>query len=523
MASLDSLYDRDYPPGLSEDRLFSLVSQIKDWQINHGSLLKQVDSETENSVLSYPVGVSCFPSPLPRAQFEQALELQETYNKLYCSISEDDEWIYEAIKDIIAVEPLAEALWGIYEAAKDAGYAQDISAGVFRSDYMFHLREDHDAASADRWAGLSKTTLKQVEFNSFSCSGFSHANKAANMHRHLARIGVYDMDDKPFPVDSLPENHNINSVASILALAHKKYGPPKSKLASRTAILFIVQPYNFNIADERPIEYALWNQDDVVPNYRLDFPDILEYTQLTKDRALLFHPPWLASKKPVEISVVYQRAGYEAGEYNKTGWDARLQLEKSTAIKCPSVLGHLTTFKKVQQALTEPGALERFLSPSEVARIRETFVPVHRLDESTEGLEARRIACDPKRSTNYILKPSLEGGGNNVYGNAIPAFLNSTPSSHWSKYILMEKIHPPDADNLLIGSACLDGGQTVSELGVLGCCLWQRTTAKKSGTRCDMLQNSAGGWTFKTKFADIDEMSVVKGYGCFDTPYLVDF
>lgn len=221
--------------------------------------------------------------------------------------------------------------------------------------------------------------------------------------------------------------------------------------------------------------------------------------------------------------MVYQRAGYEAGEYNKTGWDARLQLEKSTAIKCPSVLGHLTTFKKVQQALTEPGALERFLSPSEVARIRETFVPVHRLDESTEGLEARRIACDPKRSTNYILKPSLEGGGNNVYGNAIPAFLNSTPSSHWSKYILMEKIHPPDADNLLIGSACLDGGQTVSELGVLGCCLWQRTTAKKSGTRCDMLQNSAGGWTFKTKFADIDEMSVVKGYGCFDTPYLVDF
>lgn len=225
----------------------------------------------------------------------------------------------------------------------------------------------------------------------------------------------------------------------------------------------------------------------------------------------------------MEISVVYQRAGYEAHEYNQTGWDARLQLEKSTAIKCPSVLGHLTTFKKVQQALTEPGALERFLSPSEVARIRETFVPVHPLDESTEGLEARRMACDPKRSTNYILKPSLEGGGNNVYGNAIPAFLKSTPIADWPRYILMEKIHPPDADNLLVGSACLDGGKTVSELGVLGCCLWQRTTAQKSGTRCEMLQNSVGGWTFKTKFAEIDEMSVVKGYGCFDTPRLVDF
>jgi hypothetical protein len=36
-----------------------------------------------------------------------------------------------------------------------------------------------------------------------------------------------------------------------------------------------------------------------------------------------------------------------------------------------------------------------------------------------------------------------------------------------------------------------------------------------------MLDSSVGGWTFKTKYADVDEMSVVKGYGCFDTPYLV--
>ncbi|KAJ5375919.1 hypothetical protein N7509_012805 [Penicillium cosmopolitanum] len=394
MATLHCMDDEDYPPDLSEDRLFSLVSQIKDWQINHGSLLKQVDSETENSVLSYPVGVSCFPSPLPRARFEQALGLQEIYNKLYCSIAEDEEWIYDTIKDMIAAEPLAKALWGDLRGREGCRIC---------TRYLCRQLQLIDGGD------LSKTTLKQVEFNSYSCSGFSHANKAANMHRHLARIGVYDMNDKPFPVDSLPINHNIDSAASILALAHKEYGPPRSKLASKTAILFIVQSYNFNIADERPIEYALWNRDDIVPNYRLDFPDILKYTQLTEERALLFHPPWLASEKPVEISVVYQRAGYEAHEYSKTGWDSRLQLEKSTAIKCPSVLGHLTTFKKVQQALTKSGALERFLSPSEVARIRETFVPVYPLDESTEGLEARRIACDPKRSTNYILKPSLEG------------------------------------------------------------------------------------------------------------------
>ncbi|KAJ5600958.1 hypothetical protein N7450_002025 [Penicillium hetheringtonii] len=451
MDSLDYLENEEYPPDLSEERLFSLVSQIKDWQINHGSLLKRVQSETENSVLSHPVG--CFPSTFPRDRFQQALEVQQIFNKLYCSIAEDEDWIYNAIQDLIPVEPLAKALWGIHEAARDAGYVQDISAGIFRSDYMLHLGD----SSREQTSNVSKTSLKQVEFNSFSCSGFSHANKVANMHRYLARTGSYNVNDKHFPVDSLPKNHNIESIAAILASAHHKYGPPRSKLVRQTAILFIVQPFNFNIADERPIEYVLWNQDDAVPNYRIDFPDILKYTKLTEERALLFHPPWLASENPVEISVIYQRAGYEAREYDESGFNARLQLEKSTAIKCPSVLGHLTTFKKVQQALTEPRVLERFLSSSEVARIRETFVPILPLDDSTAGLEARQIACDVERSTNYILKPSLEGGGNNVYGNAIPAFLNSIATSEWSRYILMEKIHPPDADNLLMGPACLDG------------------------------------------------------------------
>lgn len=34
-----------------------LISE-QDWQINHGSLLKVIDTEIEHSVLSYPVGVA---------------------------------------------------------------------------------------------------------------------------------------------------------------------------------------------------------------------------------------------------------------------------------------------------------------------------------------------------------------------------------------------------------------------------------------------------------------------------------
>jgi glutathione synthase len=107
---------------------------------------------------------------------------------------------------------------------------------------MLHLSGD----SAVSPKALPETTLKQVEFNSFSCAGASHANKVANMHRYLTRKGVYNLDTS-FDVASLPVNKNIESVAAALALAHKTYGGPRSELAKQTAVLFIVQPYNVGL------------------------------------------------------------------------------------------------------------------------------------------------------------------------------------------------------------------------------------------------------------------------------------
>ena len=61
-------------------------------------------------------------------------------------------------------------------------------------------------------------------------------------------------------------------------------------------------------------------------------------------------------------------------------------------------------------------------------------------------------------------------------------------------------------------------GPIVSELGVFGTCLWR----KKDGGGAEIQENNQSGWSFKTKPIDVNEMSVVKGYGCFDSPFLVD-
>jgi len=42
-------------------------------------------------------------------------------------------------------------------------------------------------------------------------------------------------------------------------------------------------------------------------------------------------------------------------------WDARLLIERSFAIKCPSIIVQLIGAKKIQQVLARPGVIERYI------------------------------------------------------------------------------------------------------------------------------------------------------------------
>ncbi len=74
------------------------------------------------------------------------------------------------------------------------------------------------------------------------------------------------------------------------------------------------------------------------------------------------------------VSVVYYRAGYAPHDYpSEAEWAARVLIERSAATKCPTVGYQLAGTKKIQQALCEPGVLERFLSGSDCALLRKCF------------------------------------------------------------------------------------------------------------------------------------------------------
>jgi len=64
----------------------------------------------------------------------------------------------------------------------------------------------------------------------------------------------------------------------------------------------------------------------------------------------------------IEVAMVYYRAGYDPSHYpTEREWSARLLMEKSRALKCPSISYHLITTKKIQQVLSNAGVLERYM------------------------------------------------------------------------------------------------------------------------------------------------------------------
>lgn len=101
-------------------------------------------------------------------------------------------------------------------------------------------------------------------------------------------------------------------------------------------------------------------------------------------------------------------------------------MERSVAIKCPSIHYHLAGTKKVQQALAVNGVLERFLTDKdEIRRVKDIFTGLYSLDKDEGGDEA--VAMALKNPEGFVMKPQREGGGNNIYGaDIVPALAKMT-------------------------------------------------------------------------------------------------
>ena len=310
--------------------------------------------------------------------------------------------------------------------------------------------------------------------------------------------------------ESLPENPAAERLADGLAEAHAKYGN------GNAAVLFVVQDLETNIFDQRCLEYRLLEEHSI-QTVRMTLYEIGASAELGTNYSLVV--PTIVGK--AEISVVYLRAGYRPGDYpTETDWEGRRKLERSRAIKCPTIVTQLAGCKKVQQALAVPGAIERyppsllalsfrFLDSEKVEKVRKTFTGLYPLDDNSEGLRARALVLANPEC--FVVKPQREGGGNNIYRSYIPGFLQSLPAqSHCNSYILMDLIRPPPHVNSIFRDGRLYTTTVVSEFGVYGVMLWDNNDGK-------ILVNKEAGWLMRTKPHENDEGGVTTQGGCLDS------
>lgn len=483
-------------PALSEKNQAILVEKLLQWSLANGLVMYPPNFDTY-SANNAPI--TLFPTPFPRDLFQTALDVQQTFNKLYVSVVANQKtWLLDVIQGLGDFDKdFTGKLYQTYTKAVEIGggkVAQPLSLGIFRSDYMFN-EKDH--------------SIKQIEFNTVSVSFGGLSTKVAQVHHYLNKSGAFDntYSNKYYADADLPISDSVNEIANGLAQGNYFYNGEKE--STETVVLFVVQEGERNCFDQRLIEYALLNNFGI-KSYRLSLEKIKQETTINGGKLYM-------KGTMDEVSVVYYRSGYAPSDYEsdpENTWDARLFLETSLAIKCPSLLTQLSGAKKIQQVLTNTQIIRKFLpdvTEDELEKLVSTFVKIYPLDGSEEGQIAKKLAFEEPE--NFVLKPQREGGGNNVYKQNIPVHLKSLPESEWGAYILMELIHPPTHKNKIIRNSDVYHEDIVSELGIFGTVLFDENSG-------EIKTNENAGHLLRSKFSSSDEGGVAAGFGCVDNVYL---
>uniref|UniRef100_A0A8D0A1U2 Glutathione synthetase n=1 Tax=Sander lucioperca TaxID=283035 RepID=A0A8D0A1U2_SANLU len=440
-----------------------LADVAKDAALLQGVLMRIHETPNSSELVTY-APFTLFPTPVPKAVFFQALAVQTHYNTLVDKISQDPDFLEEALASTIAVDDFTARLFRIHQQILKEGRSQSIVLGLNRSDYMLDQGDD------------GSSSLKQIEINTFAASFGGLSSRTPDVHRHVLKVAGQLEESR-----RILDNNPAAGLAKAVAKAWELYG------SERAVVMFLVEE-----VPRKP--FPICFSQHFVLNVHL-------YDSLFSDDQ--------------EVAVVYFRNGYMPENYiSEKTWDARLLMERSLAVKCPDISTHLAGTKKVQQVLASPGVLEKFFpdQPQIVEQIRATFAGLYTLDMGPEG--EKTVAMALAAPDRFVLKPQREGGGNNIYGSEICQVLQGVKeSTERMAYILMDKIHPNPVQNYLLRrDGPLKISNCLSELGVFG-------TYVRQGK--DMVMNECVGHLLRTKSSEHSDGGVAAGVAVLDNPLLV--
>ncbi|KAI8834307.1 glutathione synthase [Chytridium lagenaria] len=454
-----------------------VCAKAVDWAALHGILMR-LPQKDSNVALSH-VPFALFPMPFPKNLYDLAQSLQPVLNELVDAISKDYDFIVNIFEHV-----RQEGVMQVFPRERSILTLKEWRLGIHRSDYMLHQDGQH-------------TKLQQVELNTISSSFASLSSRVGDLHKELFKDEDYvKLFKGPLSEGVLSTSDSLEAVSRAISDAWKVYNESKS------IVLFVVQPNERNIYDQRLIEKGLLGHG--IRSRRATLSQIAEKAQLKgNERKLYFNGE--------EVAIAYFRSGYAPTDYTgEKDWEARLLVERSFAIKCPTIAYHLVGSKKIQQVLAQPGVLEKFVPEYESNLLRSAFTGLHPLDESEAGkLAVEQALSNPQK---YVMKPQREGGGNNIYGEDVKTALLKLSLEERKAYILMDLIAAPTSKSVMVRHGQYVAMDTISELGIYGVWLSNSNT---------VAFNRSAGHLLRTKAADSNEGGVAAGFAVLNSPFLV--
>ncbi|XP_055344332.1 glutathione synthetase-like [Paramacrobiotus metropolitanus] len=478
-------------PGLLQDA----EALMKDAATAQGLLMRH--PQVPDGLKTVPV--TLFPTVLDRGMLEEVRGIQGSINALMHRVALDRGFIEGALAGAASVDPFIANLLEIY---RQVDVEKQWQLGLFRSDYLEHApdsEENGTAGDGNNSKHPAPARFKQVEVNTI-CVGLSGiGSRLAPCHSRILNF-LQPAFQPDFPVS---DSESLHLYGEALALGHSVYCRQHPAPHTRVLLFVIHKGFEFNIMDQRLVEFA-----SGLPTLRRTMESLRSTARVDADGRL-----WVEG---LEVAVVYFRTAYMPDHYDgKVDWDLRLLIEKSEAIKCPSVAYQLAGFKKIQQELSRPEVLSRFLrdDPAACAALLAVNMPQYDLADPSAAPAIADALAHPAR---YVLKPNREGGGNNFYFQDLVDRIQAVRGTPLAQdYILMAKMQPSTQRNVLIRAqtppAVVDA---VSEVGVFGTVLARGETEMLLNRRADAV-------LVRSKALGVNEGGLALGWSCLSSAWLV--
>ena len=275
---------------LDDDANQRLLNQANAWCGLNGLMYSDGDKNWNMAP------IALVPNQFSRESFEYAQNVQPIINVLIDMISRDRDFLLANLLSVANSDAFTKRLLDIYSTLPLSVVKETVHLGLHRSDYMLNV---------DTNSGEEQPL--QVEMNTIASSFGCLSKKVGDFHRfllsrntHSSALNVLlsatapelmnhsdrsDTDTSSSGVGAgstgrsdgnsnvvkdlvgrIPENRSTRMLAMALAMAHFLYGD------NQAVVLFVVQPGERNIGDQRSLEAELWN----VHGVRVEFKTLAE-------------------------------------------------------------------------------------------------------------------------------------------------------------------------------------------------------------------------------------------------------